>query len=96
MRFDFSWKLTGEGYTARQYGHGDAVSELERSFLHSLFLGHLDIFMFAGGGRARTGLLAKISAHRDQCLVRWTVLVSPIAAMGLGMVFQDRNRRISV
>jgi hypothetical protein len=29
------------------------VSELERSFLPSLFVGHLDIFMFAGGGRAR-------------------------------------------
>ena len=34
----------------------------ERSFLASLFLGHLDISVFAGGGRARTGILAKIPA----------------------------------
>ena len=72
------------------------MSELERSFLPSLFLGHLDIFMFAGGGRARAGILAKISAQRDRTVVGGTALVPPIAAMGFGMVFQDRNRRISV
>ena len=72
------------------------MSELERSFLPSLFVGHLDIFMFAGGGRARTGVLAKICAQLDRTLVGGTVLVPPIAAMGFRMVFQDRNRRISV
>ena len=72
------------------------MSELERSFLASLFLRHLDIFVFAGGSRARTGVLAKISDHLARGLVRGTVLVPPIAAMGFRMVFQDRNRGISV
>ena len=31
----------------------------------SLFLGHLDIFLFAGGGRTRTGILSKISDHLE-------------------------------
>ncbi len=39
------------------------MSELERSFLASLLLGHPDILLFAGGGRARTGILAKICAQ---------------------------------
>ena len=84
-------------HTKRQYGHGDAESELERSSLASLLLGHLDIFLFAGGGRARAGLLSKISDRREgRCLVCRTKLVPPIVAMGFGMVFRDRHTRLSV
>ena len=34
-----------------------------RTIFPTLFLGHIDISVFAGGGRARTGILAEISAH---------------------------------
>ena len=77
-------------------GHGDALPDLEGYFLASLLFGHPDIFLFAGGGRTRTGILSKILALRARCLVRGTALVPPIAAMGLGMVFQDRHRWLSV
>ncbi len=76
----------------RQYGHGNAKSGLEGSFLDSLLLGYLDICLFAAGGRTRTGILSKISDQLDRTLVCGTALVPPIAAMGFGMVFQDRHR----
>src|SRR6478672_1741041 len=76
--------------------HGNSPPGLEGSSLVSIFLGDLDIFMLAGGDRARPGVLPATHAHRPRRLVGGTGLVPSTAPMGRGMVFQDRNRGLSL
>ena len=69
----------------------NALLKLKIPSLPSVFLGDFDISNFTNRNRARAGVLPKVYAHRHERLVSGTNLVPPTAAMGLGMVFQDRN-----